>query len=174
MTFLETMEQTRRQQDFHQLLADIPYAQFIGMELVESCDNTQLADDTSAAISAPVSAPPGFVCSADGSPVFKLPPKQANIGNPILPAIHGGVIGGFMELSAVIHLFITMETIALPKIVDFSLDYLRAAKLQDTFASCSVCRQGNRIANLAITAWQEDPAKPIATARAHFLLSASE
>jgi acyl-coenzyme A thioesterase PaaI-like protein len=35
-----------------------------------------------------------------------LPYSEHLIGNPLLPALHGGVIGGFMELTAVIQLSI--------------------------------------------------------------------
>lgn len=103
--------------------------------------------------------------------LFHLPKNPDNIGNPILPAIHGGVIGGFMELAASLHLMMTMDTAALPKMIDFSLDYLRAGRHQDTFAECQVWRQGSRVANVAITAWQTERTSPIATARAHFLLA---
>lgn len=38
----------------------------------------------------------------------------------MLPAIHGGVIGGFMEVSAAIYLMMSQDTFRMPKIVDFS------------------------------------------------------
>ena len=58
--------------------------------------------------------------------------------------------------------------------IDFSLDYLRAGRHQDTFAECLVWRQGNRLfANVAITAWQNRAINRIAIARAHFYLKPS-
>ncbi|MBE0481966.1 MAG: PaaI family thioesterase [Bacterioplanes sp.] len=143
MSFLDTLEQARAQDDFRPLLAQIPYAQLIGIQF------ERFGKDV----------------------LFRLPKNDNNIGNPILPAIHGGVIGGFMELSASLHLMMTSESTALPKIIDFSLDYLRAGRHQDTFAECQVWRQGSRVANVAITAWQTERTSPIATARAHFLLT---
>lgn len=104
--------------------------------------------------------------------IFKLPDNPSNIGNPILPAVHGGVVGGFMELSAAMHLLMFLDTPRMPKIVDFSLDYLRAARGgKDTFAECQVIRQGSRVANVIINAWQTRREEAIATARAHFLLA---
>ena len=132
----------REQNDHDAVIQAIPYARLLGIQLHDM----------------------GL------QPTFIMPANKDNIGNPMLPAIHGGVIGGFLETSAALHLLMTMESIALPKIIDFSLDYLRAGRLQDTYASCQVWRQGNRVANVAINAWQTDPAQPIATARAHFLL----
>lgn len=143
MSFLDTLEQARAQDDYRPLLAQIPYAQLIGIQF------ERFGKDV----------------------LFRLPKNDNNIGNPILPAIHGGVIGGFMELSASLHLMMTSESTALPKIIDFSLDYLRAGRHQDTFAECQVWRQGSRVANVAITAWQTERTSPIATARAHFLLT---
>ena len=106
----------------------------------------------------------------DGVDGFRLPRKDSNIGNPILPAIHGGVIGGFMELSAAIYLMMSQDVLRMPRIVDFSLDYLRAGLDRETFAECRLTRQGNRVANVMVTAWQKSRSQPIATARAHFLL----
>ena len=100
--------------------------------------------------------------------LFRLPANKDNIGNPLLPAIHGGVIAGFMELSAAVHLLIATRAAGVPKIIDFSLDYLRAGQFRDTYARCQVWRQGRRVANVAITAWQTNQTEPIATARAHF------
>ncbi|MGH8383857.1 PaaI family thioesterase [Pseudomonas sp.] len=111
----------------------------------------------------------GIQCSRQGDDLlFCLPASKDNIGNPLLPAIHGGVIAGFMELSAALYLLIFTESATIPKIIDFSIDYLRAGHFRDTYARCQLWRQGRRVTNVAITAWQGNPDEPIATARAHF------
>ena len=148
MDTIKNFKQCMVNRDIPAMIEQIPYAGLIGIELDSE--------------------------KADGTPVFRLNNQSENIGNPILPAIHGGVIGGFMELSAAFHLIATMSELAMPKIIDFSLDYLRAGRCQTTYASCQVWRQGSRVANVAINAWQESESKTIATARAHFLLSADE
>ena len=129
--------------DLQQAIAAIPYASFLGMECREF----------------------------DQTPLFVLPYQQANIGNPRLPALHGGVIGGFLENAAILHLMWAREAVGTPKIVDFSIDYLRSAGPQDLLARCEVVRQGTRVANVLMTAWQENAARPVATARAHYLLA---
>ncbi len=113
----------------------------------------------------------------EGALSFYLPPLKSNIGNPNLPALHGGAIGGFMEVAAVVHLLMELdqEKIAgteprIPKVVDFSIDHLRACRFEDTFASCEVVRQGRRMANVAIRVWQSTPDNLTATARAHYVL----
>lgn len=139
-SFKEQLQQAHAQGDYAALLEWIPYAKLIGVEC------SRLGDEL----------------------LFRLPANKDNIGNPILPAIHGGVIAGFMELAAALHLLVFTGSPGVPKIIDFSLDYLRAGQFRDTFAKCQVCRQGRRVANVAITAWQTTEAEPIATARAHF------
>lgn len=106
----------------------------------------------------------------DNEILFILPEDKKLIGNPSLPALHGGVVGAFMEQAAAFHLIAKMDKPVLPKIIDFSLDYLRPARLRNTYAQCRLTRQGRYIANVSITAWQEDVEQPNAIARAHFLL----
>jgi len=102
--------------------------------------------------------------------IYWLERRSSNIGNPSLPAIHGGVIGGFLELSAAIEVLYVLDVNAVPKVVDFSLDYLRPGRYKTIYANCTVLRQGKKLVNVSATAWQDDPATPIATARCHFLL----
>ena len=106
----------------------------------------------------------------DGEILFILPEDEKLVGNPSLPALHGGVVGAFMEQAAAFHLIAKMAKPVLPKIINFSLDYLRPARLCDTYAQCKLTRQGRFIANVTITAWQEHNDQPNAIARAHFLL----
>lgn len=106
--------------------------------------------------------------------LFRLPEDEKLIGNPSLPALHGGVVGAFMEQAASFHLIAKMQQPVLPKIIDFSLDYLRPARYRETLASCVLTRQGRFIANVAISAWQENEQQPIALARAHFLVAETD
>ena len=96
--------------------------------------------------------------------------NEDNIGNPTLPALHGGCIGGFMENSAIFHVLATIETERIPKVIDFSLDYLRPGRFKDTYATCEVVRQGRKVVNVGIKAWQTTQSEPIANARTHLLL----
>lgn len=109
---------------------------------------------------------------ADGTPLFRLPFRPDLIGNPILPALHGGVLAGFAETALVLHLAVTnrLAATAMPKGVDFLIDYLRSARPVDTYAHCTTVRQGSRVALVQVSLWQEDPARPVAVARGHLLL----
>ncbi len=129
--------------DINAIVEHIPYAKLIGME----------------------------VLTLGQELIYKLPAKESNIGNPTLPALHGGVIGGFLENAAIVHMLATLQLDQLPKVVDFSLDYLRAGRFEDTFCICSVARQGRRVANVGVSAWQQKRSEPIAVARCHLLLN---
>lgn len=140
---IETLiRQAHASGDYEPLIDTVPYAKLIGIQV------QALGDEV----------------------LFRLPMSDDNIGNPVLPAIHGGVIAGFMEQAAMLHLMLFMNSPQFPKIIDFSIDYLRAGLKKDTYASCQVWRQGRRVGNVAITAWQSRSNEPIATARAHFKL----
>jgi uncharacterized protein (TIGR00369 family) len=108
--------------------------------------------------------------TADGL-IARLPYADALVGNPFLPALHGGVLGGFMEGTAILQLLWNNEAGVVPKTIDFSIDYLRSARARSCAARCHVVRQGQRIANCAIELWQDDRATLVAVARAHFLLA---
>ena len=115
-----------------------------------------------------------------------LPFSETLIGNPLLPALHGGAVGAFMELAAVAQLAINSPgntpghtpgnapgAAALPKTIDISVDYLRSARPQDTFARARVVKVGRRIANVSVEAWQAERTAPIASLRGHFLMPSS-
>ena len=108
----------------------------------------------------------------DGRPVTILRRDPGNIGNTFVPMIHGGAVGTLLEHAAIMQLFFELG-LGLdrpPKIVNISIDYLRPCLLEDTFAQGIIIRQGRRVANVRVQAWQSDPARPVAAAHAHFLL----
>ncbi len=95
------------------------------------------------------------------------------IGNTFLPAIHGGTLGAMLEMAAIFHLLWETETETVPKIVNITVDYLRSARPLDVIAAAKVTKQGRRMVNVFVEAWQDDRAKPVATAQAHFLVKSS-
>ena len=110
------------------------------------------------------------------------------IGNPRLPAIHGGVTAAFLEVTAVITLswayiwedlesgVLDADTLAggnlprLPKTIDFTVDYLRSGLPRDAYARATVTRAGRRYASVQAEAWQDNKDRPFAQAAAHFLM----
>lgn len=109
---------------------------------------------------------------ADGGIVSIMRFGQQIVGNAALPAIHGGAIGAFLETAAIAEVLrISPAGGALPKPVDLTIAYLRSGRAVDTFARTIVTKHGRRVVNVRVEAWQDDPARPIATAQGHFLVA---
>jgi uncharacterized protein (TIGR00369 family) len=116
----------------------------------------------------------GMTAKLDGESVAAtLPFSQHLIGNPLIPALHGGVVGAFLELTALAQLAASAPDGHAPRTVDITIDYLRPARAFATHARAEVIKRGRRVINVQVTAWQESPAAPVATLRGHFVVRAN-
>jgi len=126
-------------------LQRVPYVRFLGMR-------AELAGDELTAI---------------------LPFKPDLVGNIYLPAVHGGVLGAFMELTAQSQLAISQQTtLKVPKAIDVTIEYLRSARPVTTYARAHVRKIGKRVANVHVEAWQDERSAPVAALGGHFMLVA--
>jgi len=103
-----------------------------------------------------------------------LPYSEHLVGNPLLPALHGGVVGALMELTAITQLAIASKSEKFAKTIDIGVDYLRSGKPVDTYARARVIKIGRRIANVQAEAWQNERSQPIAAMHGHFLVAEAE
>jgi acyl-coenzyme A thioesterase PaaI-like protein len=112
------------------------------------------------------------------------------IGNPTVPAMHGGATAAFLETAAIIELawadiWARIETDKLsgaeiaalplpsfPKTIDFTTDYLAVGHPRDAYARARINRSGRRYASVHVEAWQDNRRKLIAQATGHFLMPA--
>ncbi len=110
------------------------------------------------------------------------------VGNPDLPALHGGVTAAFLETAALVELgwqslwqeiesgrldaeSLTPGTLPrMPKTIGMTVDYLRSGLPRDTYARARVNRSGRRYASVSAEAWQDNRMRPIAQATGHFLM----
>jgi uncharacterized protein (TIGR00369 family) len=106
----------------------------------------------------------------DGDVVARLPGAEALIGNPMLPALHGGVVGAMLEATAILKVLREHDARAVPKTITLTVDYLRSARVVETWARATITRLGRRVANVQVQAWQDVEDRPIAVAHCHFLL----
>ncbi|AMN46260.1 hypothetical protein ACG33_03890 [Steroidobacter denitrificans] len=113
-------------------------------------------------------------CSDDRGIVLRLPFQQRLIGNTHLPSIHGGAIGSFMQITALVTTFAKLGEQRPPRFINFSIDYLSQAKPQDLLARCSFQRVGRRVAAVSISCWQSDESAPVTLARAHLFVGPSD
>lgn len=100
-----------------------------------------------------------------------MPFADRLIGNPVLPALHGGATAALLELTAVAQVAATYPRLSLPRPINVSVVYLRSGRPLDVHARARISRAGRRVAHVLAEAWQEDPAHPIAALTAHFLLA---
>ena len=137
-------------------------------------DELPITERVAAAVRAvPYAAFLGVQVSFNGDEMTAiLPYADRLIGNPILPAIHGGVLGAFMELTAIAQLSVLHPHSRQPRTIDVSVEYLRTGRPLATYARASVKKIGRRVANVHVEAWQDQRGAPIAFLRAHFLLGA--
>jgi uncharacterized protein (TIGR00369 family) len=130
-------------EELRAVLARIPYARFLGV-------TAELHGDEMTAI---------------------LPYSEHLIGDPTLPALHGGVLGAFMEMAALAQLSISQGLVRQPRPVDITIQYLRSGKPTAVYARAQLKRAGRRIANVYVEAWQTARASPIASLYGHFLIT---
>jgi uncharacterized protein (TIGR00369 family) len=107
---------------------------------------------------------------ATGEPILTISWRPEIEGRPGF--IHGGVIAGLLELACYEALTNEFRDVEQPRFkpINVAVDYLRGGAPTDTFAVAQIVRIGNRVANATALCWQDDRAKPIATARMHLLL----
>ena len=121
-----------------------------------------------------------------------LPFRQALIGNPMLPALHGGAVASFLEITSIVTLswhylwediesgaFDPVEAAAgqlprLPKTIDFTVDYLRSGLPRDAYARATISRAGRRYASVHVEGWQDHRTRLFAQASGHFLMPPKE
>jgi len=146
----------RRDATLQKLVAGVPYMQFLGIKI------DRRGDELTAV----------------------LPYDDKLIGNPMLPALHGGATAAFLEVTAIVELSWAMiwedmeagrvdentPLIQLPKTIDFTVDYLRSGLPRDAYARAQVNRSGRRYASVHVETWQDNRSRLFAAATGHFLM----
>ncbi len=151
----EPVQQVKRRRDdaLSQLVEGVPYIQYLGVRF------DRRGDELTAV----------------------LPFRDDLIGNPMLPAIHGGVTAAFLEITAIVELTWTSNwsdleagkiamPLRLPKTIDFTIDYLRSGLPRDAYARARVNRAGRRYGSVHVEAWQDNRTRLFAQATGHFLM----
>lgn len=142
MSTYDKIEKALASEDYAAVVESIPYAAYLGVGVFKQA----------------------------GVRHYHLPFREGLLGNAHIGAMHGGVIAGFLEISAQIEVLIGQRQRRVPGPIDFNIDYLRSAKSVDSFVACRVLRQGSRVAQVQANCWQADADKPVAFARINFLL----
>ncbi|HEY0212178.1 MAG TPA: PaaI family thioesterase [Paenirhodobacter sp.] len=149
----------RRDAALHALVSGVPYIRFLGVQFERHGDEL--------------------------TAILPFQPKL--IGNPLVPALHGGATSAFLEVTAIVELawstlwadleagridVKTAETMLprLPKTIDFTVDFLRSGLPRDAYARARVNRSGRRYASVQVEGWQDNRTRPFIQATGHFLM----
>jgi uncharacterized protein (TIGR00369 family) len=108
-----------------------------------------------------------------GAPLLVMPFADGLIGLP--DRLHGGAIAGLLEIAAIAAIDATLEdgvaARSVFKPINVTVDFMRPGLPVETFACGEVVRVGGRIANVAVSAWQDDPDRVIAAARMNLAIT---
>ena len=113
----------------------------------------------------------GIAPADDGdATLLTMPSADGLLGRPGF--LHGGAIGGLLEMAAIVALrqALADEGGGQIKPINVTIDFMRGGREKPTFARGTVTRLGGRVANVEARAWQDDPDKPIAAARMNYLV----
>ncbi len=105
------------------------------------------------------------------TPVLRVDFSDAVQGRP--GALHGGAISGLLETAGYGALRAELargEREAQMKPINITVQFLRSGKTRPSFGRARIVKLGRRTANLSVEAWQDDEARPIASAVMNILM----
>ena len=113
----------------------------------------------------PISSWFGLVTTIeDGEHRFTLTFDEPHIGNPVIRALHGGVISAFLEHAATLDVLSRVGPVVKARPISVHTSYLRGARDQNFTAAVKIERIGRRIAFLEARGWQGAPDETVASA----------
>ena len=102
-------------------------------------------------------------------PEIVMPFGQHVVGRPGF--LQGGAIAGLLEVAAIAALRHALSGEgARIKPINATVDFMRGGRDHVTRAAGEITRLGSRVATVTATAWQDDRARPIASARMNYLI----
>lgn len=97
---------------------------------------------------------------------LEIPFREELIGDPLRPALHGGVLSALADAAGGGAVWTVIEDErARVSTIDLRIDYLRPAKLERVIAEATVVRVGNRVGVADVKLFQSDPSETIATGK---------
>jgi uncharacterized protein (TIGR00369 family) len=119
---------------------DIPFNRFLGMRLLEL---------------------------GEGFARVEIPFRPELIGNPYVPAIHGGVLSTLVDTCGGAAAFTQITPPETVSTIDLRVDYLRPGESRALVCESRVSRMGNRVASVDSKIFHpEEPERLIATGKA--------
>ena len=101
----------------------------------------------------------------DGEHLYRLTFDEPHIGNPVIRALHGGVISAFLEYAATLEVLSRLSGDVTCRSISVHTSYLRGSRDQDLLVSVDVQRIGRRIAFVEARGWQDDRERTVGSAQ---------
>jgi uncharacterized protein (TIGR00369 family) len=93
---------------------------------------------------------------APGRAVLAIPFRPGLVGDPMRPALHGGVISALIDTAGGAAVWTAIGPDDRPSTIDLRVDYLRPGRLEALVAAAEVLRVGNRVGVTTIRAYHDD------------------
>lgn len=101
-----------------------------------------------------------YLDATEGEEGLTVAPRWEHVGARLLPAFHGGVIAALLERAA------CRPLVAGYRPLDMEVRFIAPGRAdRPLHASAQPRRIGRRAATIDVTAWQDDPATPVAVGR---------
>ena len=109
-----------------------------------------------------------------GSVLLRIPFNASWIGDPIRPALHGGLISTLADTAGGIAVFSALSPMPKVSTLDLRIDYLRHGLPTDLLCHAEVLRVGNRVAVTSMQLTQNEGARVLAEGRGVYNIHRSE
>ena len=108
----------------------------------------------------------------DDDAVLKVPYREDLVGDPDTRVIAGGVVTTLLDHTCGYAVFVALKEPIPIVTLDLRIDYMRAAEPdRDLFAQAHCYKVTRSVAFVRAQAYERDPADPVATVQAAFMLN---
>lgn len=111
---------------------------------------------------------------AKGSVHLRIPFQPEWIGDPIRPALHGGLLSTLADTAGGIAVFSALAPMPKVSTLDLRIDYLRHGLPVDLICTAEVLRVGNRVAVTSMKLTQNQGSRVLAEGRGVYNIHRSE
>lgn len=107
-----------------------------------------------------------FISIEPGLALMEMPFREELIGNPVIPALHGGAISSLLDTVGGACVWSRLELEDRVATLDLRVDYLRPGRPESLIARAELIRLGNRVGISDLKAYHPgDEDRPVALAR---------
>jgi uncharacterized protein (TIGR00369 family) len=93
---------------------------------------------------------------AHGRAVLRLPVRRDHVGDPLRPALHGGVLSALIDTAGGLAAWSALSSHESVSTVDLRVDYLEPAGLEAPLrAEAELVRKGNRVCHVRVAVTQD-------------------